>query len=79
MGERLNVYTDRVGNSVTIRTPIPSADEVADNLGLSKARREFLSELASTVKVKRSPSGEHSTGMAQRAKSRRKRSTKKAA
>jgi hypothetical protein len=32
--------------SITITTPLPSADEVADMLGIKKKRRRELSELA---------------------------------
>jgi hypothetical protein len=40
------VYTFSMKTSVIITTPLPSADEVADMLGINKKRRRELSELA---------------------------------
>jgi hypothetical protein len=40
-----------MGNSVIIRTPIPTAEEVADRLGLSQKRRAFLRKLAESAKT----------------------------
>lgn len=44
-----------MGHSVIIRTPMPTAEEVADRLGLSQERRQFLKDLASTAKTKSKP------------------------
>jgi hypothetical protein len=59
------LYTFAMGTSVIIRTPMPTAEQVADSLGLSQERRQFLKDLASTAKTKSKP--------------RRKRAVKKAA
>jgi hypothetical protein len=59
-------YIGVMGMSVQITTPMPSADEVADSLGLSKARRKFLSELASTAKVHSSIKSRRITTTAQK-------------
>jgi hypothetical protein len=58
---------------------MPSAEEVADNLGLSKERRKFLSDLASTAKSQGSSRHVPGSGMVERSSSGRKRSQKKAA
>jgi len=50
---------------------MPSADEVADSLGLSKARRKFLSELASTAKVHHSVKSGRVTSLTQKSLGRK--------
>jgi hypothetical protein len=40
-----------MATSVKIRTPFPTPDEVADSFGMSQERREFLRNLAESVKT----------------------------
>jgi hypothetical protein len=58
---------------------MPSAEEVADSLGLSEERRKFLSDLASTVTVRRSSKNGRHAGVVQKSSSGRKRAAKKVA
>jgi hypothetical protein len=44
-------YIFAMATSVKIRTPFPTPDEVADSFGMSQERREFLRNLAESVKT----------------------------
>lgn len=63
---RTTRYNRRMGHSVQITTPIPSAEEIADRLGISEKRQKMLFRIvqrqlkARKIVAKKAPAGSQS-------------------